>query len=136
VDQRIAVTGLAELNRNLRRVDAEAPKQLRIALNGAADLLVEKTRPEIPSRTGRARASLKARSTRTSARVAMGGTRARYLPWLDFGGRTGRNRSVVRDYRKQGRYLYPTLTKVRPQIEQALQDGIVAVAVGAGLDVT
>jgi hypothetical protein len=135
VDPRIAVTGLAEINRSLRKIDAEAPKQLRLTLNSAADLLVAKTRPEIPSRSGRARGSLKARSTRTSARVAMGGARARYLPWLDFGGRTGRNRSVERPYYKEGRYLFPTLRKVRPDIERALQDGIVAVARGAGLDV-
>lgn len=135
MDPRIAVTGLAEINRSLRKIDAEAPKQLRLTLNSAADLLVAKTRPEIPSRSGRARGSLKARSTRTSARVAMGGARARYLPWLDFGGRTGRNRSVERPYYKEGRYLFPTLRKVRPDIERALQDGIVAVARGAGLDV-
>lgn len=136
MDPRISVQGLADVNRGLRRVDTEAPKRLRLALNDAASMLVDKTRPEMPSRSGRARASLKARSTRTSARVALGGARARYVPWLDFGGRTGRNRSVERPYYKEGRYLYPTLRKVRPQIEQALQEGIVAVARDAGLDVT
>lgn len=136
MDPRISVQGLADVNRGLRRVDTEAPKRLRLALNDAASMLVDKTRPEMPSRSGRARASLKARSTRTSARVALGGARARYVPWLDFGGRTGRNRSVERPYYKEGRYLYPTLRKVRPQIEQALREGIVAVARDAGLDVT
>lgn len=135
MDAKISVEGLAEFNRGLRELDSEAPKQLRIALNGAADVLVQRTLPLIPHRTGAAARSLKAKSTRTSARVSMGGRRAPYMPWLDFGGRTGRRKSVERPFYSEGRYLYPTLRRVRPEVEAALRDGIVAVAVGAGLDV-
>lgn len=135
METKISVEGLAEFNRGLRKLDSEAPKQLRIALNGVADLLVQRTLPLIPRRSGRAASSLKAKSTRTSARVSVGGRRAPYYPWLDFGGKTGRRRSVERPFYKEGRYLYPTLRRVRPEIEEALREGIVAVAVGAGLDV-
>ncbi len=131
----IRVEGLAEFSRGLRKLDREAPKGLRVALNGAADLLVQRTVPTIPRRSGRAARSLKAKSTRTAARVSVGGRGAPYYPWLDFGGRTGRNRSVERPFYKEGRYLYPTLRRVRPEIEQALRDGLVAVARDAGLDV-
>jgi hypothetical protein len=135
VDVKVGIEGLAQFNRGLRKLDKEAPKGLRIALNGVAELLVTETRKQIPKRTGKAAASLKAQSTRTSARVAVGGKKAPYYPWLDFGGKTGRGKSVNRPFYKQGRYLYPTLGRIRPDIEKALGAALTAVARDAGLDV-
>lgn len=131
----IEVKGLAEFNRGLRKLDNEAPKQLRIALNGVADLLVKKAQGLVPVRTGAARASIKARSTRTSARVAVGGRKAPYFPWLDFGGKTGRNRSVDRPFHTDGRYVFVALKSIRGDLEKALDDGIRQVARNAGLEV-
>lgn len=135
MEAKISIEGLAEFNRGLRKLDAEAPKGLRIALNEAANLLVDRTRPQIPRRTGAAAASLKAKSTRTSARVGMGGRKAPYMPWLDFGGRAGKNKGVVRPFYREGRYLYPTLARIRPEIETALRNALVGVARDAGLEV-
>lgn len=136
MEGKISVTGLAEFNRGLRALDAEAPKQLRIALNGSAQLLVDRATPKVPSVSGAARRSMRARSTRTSARVAVGGKLAPYFPWLDFGGQ-GRiqGRPVAREFRKDGRYVYVALAEIGPDIERSLDDGIRAVARGAGLDV-
>lgn len=137
MDEKIRVEGLKQLSRAVRRVDAEAAKQLRVVSNGAADLLITKTRPVIPSVTGRARGSLKAQSTRTSARVAVGGSKARYYPWLDFGGQGRvRGRPAARPFIPGGRYLYPTLVRNTPAIGRLLQEGLIATARGAGLDVT
>jgi hypothetical protein len=135
MEAKISIDGLAEFNRGLRQLDKEAPKGLRLALNEAADLLIDRTRPIIPRRTGAAAKSLKAKSTRTSARVSVGGKKAPYFPWLDFGGKTGRKKATVRPFYKEGRYLYPTLKKVRPEIEAKLGDALTAVARNAGLDV-
>jgi hypothetical protein len=135
MDVKVGVKGLAEFNRGLRKLDSEAPKGLRLALNGVAELLIFETRKTIPSRTGAAAASLKAKSTRTSARVSVGGRKAPYYPWLDFGGKTGIGGSVKRPFYKEGRYLYPTLRKIRPDIEDALQTALTDVARKAGLDV-
>lgn len=132
----IRVDGLKNLNRALRKIDSEAPKQLRVALNESADVLVAATRPLIPRRTGRAAASLKAKSTRTAARVSMGSRAAPYMPWLDFGGKVGPKRSVVRPYIKEGRYLFPTLRKEKPAIMRALEQSLVQVITAAGLDVS
>jgi hypothetical protein len=136
VEEAIRVKGLAELSRALRRVDKEAPKGLRLVGNQAADLMIDQTRPTMPKRTGRAARSLRAQSTRTSARVTAGGKIAPYYPWLDYGGE-GRikGRPPAREFIKAGRYLYPTLGRNRGKIERILQSGIVAVAEGAGLDV-
>lgn len=136
MEPKIQVQGLAGLNRALREVDSQAPKALRLGLNESANLLVNRTRPLIPKLTGRAAASLKASSTRTSARVRMGGSRARYMPWLDYGGRVGVNRSVERPFYREGRYLYPTLKKIRPEIEASLQGALERVVRDAGLEVT
>ncbi|MEV6306484.1 HK97 gp10 family phage protein [Actinoplanes sp. NPDC051861] len=135
METRIAVGGLAQLNRGLRAIDNDAPKQLRLALNDAATLLVERARPKVPSVSGAARRSMVARSTRTSARVAVGGKKAPYFPWLEFGGQ-GRiaGRPAAREFLRDGRYVYPTLRQIRPQIEQQLQDSITAVIRGAGLE--
>lgn len=134
MDAKIQVEGLAALNRGLRAIDSEAPKQLRLAFNEAANTLVDKARPTVPSKTGAARASMKARSTRTSARVAVGGRKAAYFPWLDFGGE-GRvkGRPAPRPFLKEGRYIYPTLRRIRPDIEQMLSDGLSAVVANVGL---
>lgn len=134
-DAKIQITGLAEMSRSLKRIDTEAPKGLRLALNGIADFFIGKVEPLIPRRTGAAAKSLKARSTRTSARIAAGGPRARYYPWLDFGGRVGPKRSVERPFYSEGRYIYPTLRRERPEIEKRLGRALVAVVEGAGLDV-
>lgn len=133
--EKVGVEGLSKFSRSLKQVSSDAPKALRIALNGASDYLISEARPLIPSRTGRARASLKASSTRTAVRVSEGGPKAPYMPWLDYGGRTGPRRSVERPFIKEGRYLYPTLHKSREQFTDLLTSAIVGVATGAGLDV-
>jgi hypothetical protein len=135
MEPKVSIKGLSEFSRGLRKIDSEAPKQLRVALNAGSSLLIDRTRPTIPTRSGAARASLKARSTRTSVRIAVGGKKAPYYPWLDFGGKTGRNKSVDRPFYSGGRYLYVTLGKIRPQIMKALDEAIRDVARNAGLDV-
>jgi hypothetical protein len=135
MEARIGVEGLAEFNRSLRRMDKELPKALKLALNGVADFIIDEARKDIPRRTGKAASSLKAASTRTSVRIRVGGRRAPYYPWLDFGGRTGRRKSVRRPFIKTGRYLYPTLGKHRDHITDLLQLALVDVAQDAGLEV-
>jgi hypothetical protein len=136
VEGTIGVRGLAELNKALRRVDADAPKALRLALNSVADDLVDETRPLFPRVSGRAVGTLKARSTRTSARVSVGSKRAAYVPWLIFGGQ-GRvkGRPAARPFIKEGRWLYPTLVRRREAVSAMLQEAIADVVTRAGLDV-
>lgn len=130
----VAVEGLANLNRSLRQLDADAPKGLRLALNMSADLLIAEVRPEIPSRSGKARASLKAASTRTAVRIRVGGSRAPYYPWLDFGGRTGKNKTAKREFIREGRYLYPTLRREREKFEAALNRALGDLTRASGLE--
>jgi hypothetical protein len=131
----ITVEGLAEFSRNLRKLDSELPKALRLALNEAADLVVNEARPGIPSRTGRARRSVRKASTRTAVRVRGGGNRAAYYPWLDFGGRVGKGRSVSRPFLTEGRYIYAGYFRLRDsgEFQKVLTAGLLKVAAQAGV---
>jgi hypothetical protein len=131
----IQITGLRELNKALKQVDADLPKQTRLALNEGAAIVADEARSKVPRRTGRAASTYRARSTRTAARVAIGGAKAKYVPWLDFGGRTGPDKSVHRQFIKSGRYLFPALERKRPEVLAKLEKAVVAVVEGAGLDV-
>lgn len=132
----IQIRGLKEFNRGLRQVDRQAPKGLRLAGNKAADVIIQTALPRIPRRSGRAAGSVKAASTRTAARIQGGGSRAPYYPWLDFGGRVGRNNSVHRPFIREGRYIWAAFADRRPAVVETLHDELVKVAQSAGWDVS
>lgn len=132
----IQVVGLKQFTKALKDMDKELPKTLRLVNNAVANIVVEGAAPEIPSRSGRARRSLKARSTRTAVRIAAGGKRVPYYGWLDFGGSTGINRSVHRPFYKEGRYIYPTYTASRDRVTDEMIAGYTQLARDAGLEVS
>lgn len=131
----INVEGLKEFNRSLKALDSDLPKALRLALNDAADVIVSEAKPKIPSRSGRAKGTVKARSTRTAARVVGGGNRAPYYPWLDFGGSVGKRHSVKRPFLTNGRYIYDAYFRNRDRFGDQLRDSLIDVARQAGLEV-
>jgi hypothetical protein len=130
----IKIEGLTRLNRSLRSISKDAPKQLRLVGNEAANLVVDDARPDVPTLTGRAAKTVKAASTRTAAQVKAGGVRAAYYPWLDFGGRVGKNRSVRRTFIKGGRYIFPAYSDNRELIGERLERGMTELIRDAGLD--
>lgn len=132
----IKVEGLKEFRSNLKAMDKNLPKALRLAFNEAADLVVADARPRVPSRTGRARGTVKARSTQTMARVVGGGNRAPYYPWLDFGGRVGRGKQTKRPVLADGRYIYPAFRANRTRFTDKMSDSLIKVARSAGIEVT
>src|SRR5690554_1767237 len=99
----IKVQGLKEFRDALKRLDGDLPKALRQAFNRSAELIVNEARPKVPKLTGRARASVKTRSTQKEVRIVGGSKRVPYYPWLDFGGRI---RNAERPFLKNGRYIY------------------------------
>lgn len=131
----IKIEGLKEFSRALRKVDSNLPKALRISNNEAVDVVIDWARPKVPVRSGNAVKSMKAKSTRTSARAAIGSSAAPYAPWLDFGGRVGINKSVQRPFLKEGRYLYPGLHANRAKVMEILERSLLDIANEAGLAV-
>lgn len=134
--ERVRITGLREFQQALRKMDAGLPKLLRVAFNKASALVIDYARPRVPSRSGAARGSLKVRSSQREARIAAGGRRAPHYPWLDFGGRVGRNDSVRRPFLTEGRYIYPGLKANRDEITEVMSTALAELARDAGIDVT
>lgn len=130
----IEIEGLRDFMRGLRAVDSELPKALRVAGNEAAAIVVDEARRRIPKRSGRAAASIKARSTRVAVRIASGGKRAPYVPWLDYGGKVGPAKSVERPWRPDGRYVYPAFTDNRAEVDDAYRKALRRMASDAGLE--
>lgn len=133
----VRVDGLKALQKALREIDQNLPKQIRVILNDAATEVIDYAKPKIPTRTGRARASIKARSSQREVRIAVGGTKAPYYPWLDFGGQGRRNhKPPPRPFLKRGRYLYPGLDARHDQVTEIMSKGLTDLIEAAGLDVT
>lgn len=132
----VRVEGLKAFTRALRDLDRELPKAMRHANNAVASIVVEGARPKIATRSGRARGTLKAKSTRTAVRVSAGSKRVPYYGWLDFGGSTGIKRSVRRPFIEEGRYIYPTYEASRDRVIEAMVTAYTVVARDAGLEVS
>lgn len=130
----IKIEGLAKLNRSLRKISKDAPKELRLVGNYAADVVVDDAKPEVPTLTGRAQGTVKAASTRTAAQVKAGGAKAPYYPWLDFGGRVGPNRKTYRQFIKRGRMIYPAYVDNKELIGERLEVGLANVIRDSGLE--
>jgi hypothetical protein len=131
----VSVEGLDQFRRALRMMDKALPRTLRVAMNEAAALLIQKAKPLVPRLTGRAADSMKVRSSQSAVRVAVGGSRAPYYPFLDFGGRVGPGKSVHRPFMTEGRYLYPTLRANKTEFNEVLEDALKGAARSAGIDV-
>lgn len=122
----IRATGLRELQAALKAADGQTQKQLRVVLNDAADVVTSGARQLVPTRSGRARGSVRSTSSQREARVTGGGGRAKHYAWLDFGGRVGRKHAVSRPFLADGRYIYATYNRRRPWVLRRLQDGLAA----------
>lgn len=132
----LKISGLREFQAALKSMDGEAQKKLRLVLNEAADLVAAGARRRMPSRSGRAKGSVKTSSSQREARVKGGGAKAPYYPWLDFGGAVGREKSVKRRYYPDGRFIFPAYGEDRGAIEEILAKRLVELAEESGLDVT
>ena len=132
----IKVTGLKEFTRNLRKIDSDLPKVLRLANNDVADLIASWAQPRVPTKTGAAARSVKVASTRSEVRVKGGSNKAPYYPWLDFGGKVGRKKSVKRSWHSDGRYLYPGWVANREAATERLATRLLEVCEQAGIAAT
>ena len=62
------------------------------------------------------------------ARIEAGGSKVPYYPWLDFGGRVGRRKSVHRPFLKDGRYIYDAFNRHRDDFIDVMREGLLDVA--------
>jgi hypothetical protein len=139
VPEPIRIDGLKEFQRNLKKMDSELPKGLRLAANSAAKIVVDDAVPRIPvgpGKGGHAASSVKAASTRTAARVSEGGNKFPYMPWLDFGGAVGPKKTSKRPFLRAGRYVWKAYADNDELVQQQLVDALTEVAKAAGLEIS
>jgi hypothetical protein len=133
----IRIAGIKEFQKALREVDRDLPKQLRLTLNEAAGVVIDWAVPRVPRLTGRAAASVKAKSSQRESRVAIGGRRAPYMPWLDFGGEGKiKGRPAARPFIRKGRFLYAGLDATHEDVTKIMERGLNDLARQAGLEVS
>lgn len=132
----IKITGLKEFRRNLKVINADLPKAIRVANNEVADIVVVWVKDRIPDKTGAAKRTVRVASTQKEVRVREGSAKVPYVPWLDFGGRVGQKRSIKRTFYTDGRYLYPGLYANRELLIEKLSDQLIALCHRANLEVT
>lgn len=142
----VQVRGIKEVQRALKAIDRDLPKQMRVEFLEVARKVVGTAQGSVPSRTGKARSSVRPRASQTGAGIAFGGNAAPYFPWLDFGGSTGKGHrpgvkdsgSVKRDWQGnpggEGRYVYPAIRAHEDDIIEAAGDVPVNLAKRNGLE--
>ena len=123
----VYVSNLAEVRKYLRKIHPDLVPILRDDLKTA---IIQNTLPailrKIPSKSNRARFTVKARSGGNTLYVLAGGnsSAAPYFGWLDFGGTLknrgpGRNQTIVRPIIKRGRYVYPGILETQNRLVEA-----------------
>jgi HK97 gp10 family phage protein len=130
----VEIKGLRDLQAALKATEDGAQKELRVALNKAADLVASGASRRVPVKTGAARGSLRAQSSQREAKIIGGSKKVAYYGWLEFGGRIGKNKSVRRPFIKSGRYLWPAYAAQRTQVAQVIADELDALMARTGLD--
>lgn len=129
----IKIDGLREFQRALKQAEDGLQKELRLMFNDVVTVVADSARAMVPHSSGAAAASIKPQSTQRMGQIKAGGAKAPYYAWLDFGGRVGRHKSVHRDFLKSGRYLYPSYSKHKGEIEQKLVEGLTELLRKSGL---
>ena len=150
VNEGVVVSGIPELMRALKQLDAESAKQLRTAMRDIAKVVRKNAQNRMEFGSGAAASSLKAGAGMRGSWVTF--PRGKdptdpigYYPWLDFGGGKVSGRGVTQSsgggFRRDttstgGRYVYPAIDEARQSgyIEDAAYDAIDAARNRAQLD--
>lgn len=129
----IRIDGLKEFVRDLKKLDSELPKVLRVAFNTAGSDIVDDAQARIETKTGKARGSIKMKSTQKEARIVGGSAKVPYYAWLDFGGKIPRGGK--RPFKREGRYIYAAYFRQRDGVAVKLEMALLDAARAAGIEV-
>lgn len=138
----IRVEGLRELRAALAKLDPlDARNELRDGLKAAAGIVADDARGRVPSRSGRARDSVRATAGGNTAYVVGGKASVPYYGWLDFGTRTprtGNARSVgpwsgTGPGPAKGRFIYVALDAKEHQVVEKVADAAEKAITNVGL---
>lgn len=135
----IRVEGLRELQQALRNLDGQTQKQIRVALNKAAEIVAAEARRRAPARSGDLRRSVRVSSDQRSAGISMGSASVPYAGFIDYGNKVGsghgvgRKDSQDRPFIPTGRVMYPAFLAERDAVQEALEQALVDLVKQSGL---
>ena len=137
----VNVEGLRELNKALKELGPEFPKEMRKTNKDVADGVASEARSAALSLGGvaaKAAPSLKASAGTTSAGVALGGNSAPWAAGAEFGGGRRPTTKQFRPWRGNGPdagyFLYPTIRENAEQIEGQYREALDELIARVGLD--
>lgn len=131
---KVEVRGIRELAGALKRVDDELPKELKVAFLKIAEKVVGVAAGNVPVISGKAAGSIKPRASTRGGSLAFGGTAAEYFPWLEWGGRVGRNKSIELPVARPGRYVYSAIISQKEETAAAAEKAVADAAKHAGFE--
>jgi hypothetical protein len=111
----VEIEGLKDIQKKLRDLDPALAKELKTVNLTVADMVADIARAKVPTRSGKARSTVKAKGEQRFAVIKAGGRKAPYYPWLDFGGQAGHKSGNAigdrgkRPFIREGRYIYSTV---------------------------
>jgi hypothetical protein len=135
-EYKIEVRGIRELQRAFKAIDAELPKELRQGFLGIAQRVAANASGRVPRVSGRAAGSIKPRASQRGAGIAFSdvGGSVPYFPWLNFGGRVGRNNSIERERVTPDRYIYTAIGAMKDETREAAEKAVTDAAHNAGFE--
>ena len=124
----VQIDGLRQLQRQLKGSSKQIRKAFNAELQPIAAEIAAIVRAQMPEVSGAAKKSVRPTTLGGFVALRAGGAAAPYYPWLDFGGhldarpyvdslgRAGEFPAQDRPYHKEGRWIYPTIRRWRPDI--------------------
>lgn len=137
----VEVEGLREFLRGLKKLDPELDKAIKTELKGVAEEVASDARQLAPSKSGRARGSIRSGADARGPYLAGGKKSVPYFGWLDFGARTpvaGNPRSYGPWFRsgagpKDGRFIYPAIRRNKQTIQEGGEQALANALDASGL---
>jgi len=134
------IPGLADLRRDLQGMPKDVKKALPREMEKVAEIVARDAARRVPSKTGNAINSIRAKGTSGGASIVAGGSEAPYFPWLDFGSREPRsgNSRAEGPWRgsgtgpKGGRFIYPAIDDNWAKVVDAAGEAVEEAARKAG----
>jgi hypothetical protein len=125
---RVDVDGIPETLAMLDALSNACVRQLDDSINDSAEQVAIRTRvamPSGPEMHGHLKGSVGIdRTEGLRATVNHGGPRYPYAGWLEFGGNVGRRHLQHRTWIRGGRYLFRSLSVVKPGIEPHMHENM------------
>ena len=110
----VKIEGLSKLSRELKKLSADLPKELKTVSKDAAEIVASEARTIVPIRTGRLRSRIKAGATAKGGDVRVSGLI--YAKPIHFG--------WARHHIRPNPFVYHALDSRRAEVIEKFRDGV------------